>query len=147
MLHDRIQTLAEQAPPDQIDRYRWAAYSFRMPFWDWSQGDQSGDVPDFFMTDTVQVDTPDGQRIEIWNPLFKFDFKPVPQGFEGKVGTADRVAETQLIRAPVDAAGSHSSMAGIRKCLGRFARTRVRKQFCQHAAPGSGPSGGRFPPI
>ncbi|OSS49874.1 hypothetical protein B5807_05870 [Epicoccum nigrum] len=55
-----------------------------MPFWDWSQGDQSGDVPDFFMTDTVQVDTPDGQRIEIWNPLFKFDFKPVPQGFEGK---------------------------------------------------------------
>jgi tyrosinase len=87
-LHDTIQTLAERAPPAQIDRYRSAAHSFRIPYWDWSQGEQSGDVPDFFMTDTVQVDTPEGSRIEIWNPLHRFDFNPVPQGFEGKVGSA-----------------------------------------------------------
>lgn len=86
-LYARIQSIAEHASADQIDRYRWAAYSFRMPFWDWSQGDQSGDVPDFFMTETTTVDTPEGQNIEIWNPLYKYDFKPVPPagGFDGKV--------------------------------------------------------------
>jgi tyrosinase len=88
-LYARIRNIAEFAPADQIERYRWAAYSFRMPYWDWSLGDQSGDVPDFFMTETIAVNTPEGRIIEIWNPLYKYDFKPVPsvgQGaFDGKV--------------------------------------------------------------
>ncbi|KAH6638401.1 hypothetical protein C7974DRAFT_411824 [Boeremia exigua] len=83
-LYARIRQLAENAPADQIDRYRWAASSFRIPYWDWSQGDQSGEVPDFFMSETTVVDTPEGRKIEIWNPLYKYDFKPVPKGFEGK---------------------------------------------------------------
>lgn len=85
-LHARIQKIAEYAPVDQIVRYRWAASTFRMPYWDWSRGEQSGDVPDFFMTETTVVATPEGRNIEIWNPLYKYDFKPVPSvGFEGKV--------------------------------------------------------------
>ncbi|KAJ8111800.1 hypothetical protein OPT61_g5688 [Boeremia exigua] len=84
-LHARIRRIAENAPADQIERYRWAASSFRIPYWDWSQGEQSGDVPDFFMTETIVVHTPEGRNIEIWNPLYKYDFKPVPsRGFEGK---------------------------------------------------------------
>ncbi len=88
-LHARIQRIAENAPADQIERYRWAASSFRIPYWDWSQGEQSGDVPDFFMTETTVVGTPEGRNIEIWNPLYKYDFKPLPSsGFEGKVRNA-----------------------------------------------------------
>ena len=52
-------------------------------------GDQSGDVPDFFMTEMITVNAPEGRTVEIWNPLYKYDFKPVPsvgQGaFDGKV--------------------------------------------------------------
>jgi tyrosinase len=88
VLHDTIQTLAESFPPDKIDSYRDAAHSFRIPYWDWSQGDESGDVPDFFVNETVQVHTPEGKKLEMWNPLRRFDFNPVPQGFEGKVGSA-----------------------------------------------------------
>lgn len=61
-----------------------------MPYWDWSQGDASGDVPDFFMTETITVQAPEGRTVELWNPLYKYDFKPVPSvghgAFGGKVG-------------------------------------------------------------
>ncbi|KAF3001808.1 hypothetical protein E8E13_002868 [Curvularia kusanoi] len=88
ILHSRIQTIAEHAPSNQIDRWRWAAHSFRIPYWDWSQGDRSGEVPDFFMTETIMVETPEGRRMQMWNPLYKFDFKPVPaQGFDGKASS------------------------------------------------------------
>ncbi|KAF2622028.1 tyrosinase [Macroventuria anomochaeta] len=85
-LYARIQRIAEYASADQIERYRWAAYSFRIPYWDWSQGEQSGNVPDFFMTETTVVTTPEGRNIEIWNPLYKYEFKPVPSAgaFDGK---------------------------------------------------------------
>ncbi|KAF9699590.1 hypothetical protein EKO04_002625 [Ascochyta lentis] len=85
-LHANIQKIAENAPADQLDRYRWAAYSFRMPYWDWAQGEQSGTVPGFFMTPTTVVATPEGRSIEIWNPLYKYEFKPVPSAgaFSGK---------------------------------------------------------------
>lgn len=88
MLHETIQALAEMYPPDEIDSYRDAAHSFRIPYWDWSQGDQSGGVPDFFMTETVYVHTPQGVEFEISNPLHRYHFRPVPEGFEGKVGSA-----------------------------------------------------------
>ena len=43
-------------------------------------------MPDFFMAETALVATPEGRSIEIWNPLYKYDFKPLPsEGFEGKV--------------------------------------------------------------
>ncbi|KAF1359583.1 tyrosinase [Lizonia empirigonia] len=85
-LHAHMQRLAESAPADQVDRYRWAANSFRMPYWDWAEGNQSSNVPDFFMTPTVVVPTPKGRNLEIWNPLYKYDFKPVPSAgaFDGK---------------------------------------------------------------
>jgi tyrosinase len=88
VLQDKIQKLAASFPPEKIDKYRDAARSFRIPYWDWSQGDQGGDVPDFFMSDSVLVDTPEETNFEMSNPLHRFDFNPVPQGFEGKVGSA-----------------------------------------------------------
>lgn len=84
-LYARIQILASYAPEDQRERYRWAAYSFRIPYWDWSLGDGSGDVPDFFITETAMVATPEGRNIEIWNPLYKYTFNPIPEGFDDKV--------------------------------------------------------------
>lgn len=122
MLHARIQRIAENAPADQIERYRWAAASFRIPYWDWSQGGRSGDVPDFFMTETIVVNTPEGRNIEIWNPLYKYDFKPLPSsGFEGKVSTSPSEAVPQLIGISVDADQPHDSMASIRKSWGAIA--------------------------
>jgi tyrosinase len=86
-LYAHMQQIAESAPADQIDRYRWAASSFRMPYWDWAQGEQSGPVPDFFMTPTITVTTPEGNPVEISNPLYSYRFHPLPSGvaFNGKV--------------------------------------------------------------
>ncbi|KAJ4404417.1 hypothetical protein N0V91_005938 [Didymella pomorum] len=84
ILYGRIQTLATYAPEDQRERYQWAANSFRIPYWDWSLGDGGGGVPDFFVTETTMVDTPEGRRIEIWNPLYKYTFKSIPDGFDDK---------------------------------------------------------------
>lgn len=85
-LYGHIQHIAEHAPEDQIERYRWAASSFRIPYWDWSGGEQSGEVPEFFMSETIMVDTPEGRKIEIWNPLYRYNFNPVPsEGFDSKV--------------------------------------------------------------
>lgn len=94
-----MQQLAENAPADQIDRYRRAANSFRMPYWDWAQGEQSGAVPEFFMTSTIRVTTPEGRNVEIWNPLYRYDFKPVPKAgqFDGKVRLTHRMASLRLI--------------------------------------------------
>lgn len=84
-LYARVRTLATRAPADQTERYQWAAYSFRIPYWDWSLGEASGDVPDFFTSEMTTVATVEGRNIEIWNPLYKYTFHPIPHGFGEKV--------------------------------------------------------------
>ena len=39
------------------------------------------------MTPTTMVATPEGRNIEIWNPLYSYEFKPLPSAgaFDGKV--------------------------------------------------------------
>lgn len=71
-------------------RQRWkaAADSFRMPYWDWGLGEGAGSVPDFFIQEKIMADSPDGKTAEIWNPLYAFYFVSIPDGFSGKVRPA-----------------------------------------------------------
>jgi tyrosinase len=104
VLYARIQTLATYAPEDQRERYHWAANSFRIPYWDWSLGDGGGGVPNFFVTETTMVATPEGRNIEMWNPLYKYTFKSIPDGFDDKVrsfmhqGKPEANAQLQFMR-------------------------------------------------
>jgi tyrosinase len=71
---------------DRLARYAAAANSFRMPYWDWAQGEDAGPVPEFFITKKIDVIYPDGMKETIWNPLYAFYFHPInPDGFEKKV--------------------------------------------------------------
>ncbi|KAF1925295.1 tyrosinase [Didymella exigua CBS 183.55] len=99
-LYARIQILATHAPEDQRERYQWAAYSFRIPYWDWSLGDGSGDVPRFFVTETTVVFTPEGRNIEIWNPLYAYTFKSIPDGFEDKFRQMNRTVRWPASESP-----------------------------------------------
>jgi tyrosinase len=55
-----------------------------MPYWDWAQGTTTGPVPDFFMTPTLRVNDTDGTEVLIFNPLYSYKFKPVPDQFTEK---------------------------------------------------------------
>jgi hypothetical protein len=118
VLYGRIQTLATYAPEDQRERYQWAANSFRIPYWDWSLGDGGGGVPDFFVTETTMVDTPEGRRIEIWNPLYKYTFKSIPDGFDDKVRSICTEASLWLMLnysscgSIIQSAGQHQNTLG-----------------------------------
>ncbi|KAF1842823.1 Di-copper centre-containing protein [Cucurbitaria berberidis CBS 394.84] len=85
VLHERIQEIASRAPEDRYERYSKAARSFRMPYWDWAQGEKGGPVPDFFTTEMISVIKTDGVEKDMWNPLHTYRFHPVvPEDFEGK---------------------------------------------------------------
>ena len=78
--------IAWTAPADQIERYLFAADTFRMPYWDWAQGDKLGPVPDAFLTRKINVMDTDGTETSIRNPLYSYKFHEVPsKGFDGKV--------------------------------------------------------------
>ncbi|CAO2656503.1 Nn.00g053060.m01.CDS01 [Neocucurbitaria sp. VM-36] len=85
VLHGHIREIASRATPDQLERYNAAAKSFRMPYWDWAQGEKGGPVPDFFTTETITVNMTDGSEALIWNPFYTYYFHPlIPEDFEGK---------------------------------------------------------------
>ncbi|KAF1937431.1 tyrosinase [Clathrospora elynae] len=76
--------IANHAPSDRIERYLTAANEFRLPYWDWAQGTSLGPVPDFFMSPTITVTETDDTQTDIYNPLYSYKFKPVPDGFDEK---------------------------------------------------------------
>jgi tyrosinase len=80
-----VHSIAARAPPDQLERYLAAANEFRMPYWDWAQGTTTGPVPDFFMTPTLTVTDIDQSQVLIYNPLYSYRFKPIPEQFDEKV--------------------------------------------------------------
>jgi tyrosinase len=65
-------------------RYKSAADSFRIPYWDWARSD--GSVPDFVMQQSVWITRTNGIQDYIYNPLYSYKFHSViPGDFEGKV--------------------------------------------------------------
>lgn len=85
-LQQHIHSLALGAPADQVERFTKAAATFRMPYWDWAQGEKGGPVPDFFTTPTIPVTWPDGFQEDIPNPFFSYRFHElVPGDFDSKV--------------------------------------------------------------
>jgi tyrosinase len=84
-----MQDIALRAPADQVDRYKTAADSFRMPYWDWARGEVGGGVPEFFVQPSITVTTPNDTEETLSNPLYAYDFRPlVPGDFTGKVCVA-----------------------------------------------------------
>ncbi|KAE8841312.1 hypothetical protein HRS9122_05438 [Pyrenophora teres f. teres] len=79
-----VHDIATQAPADQVERYLAAANEFRIPYWDWAQGITSGPVPDSFTTSMLTVINTDGVSTPISNPLYSYQFKPIPDGFDDK---------------------------------------------------------------
>ena len=78
-----MQWLVEDLP---TDRYAAAAEAFRVPYWDWALGDKGGGVPDFFLTQSIDVVRLNGSEDTIRNPLYSYRFHPVEDGhFQGKV--------------------------------------------------------------
>lgn len=85
-LQQHVQSLASGAPEDQVQRFTAAATSFRMPYWDWAQGEKGGPVPDFFTTPTIPVTWPNGAQEDITNPFYSYRFHDlIPGDFDSKV--------------------------------------------------------------
>ena len=86
VLQNHMRKIAENASSDQ---WAAAATAFRVPYWDWGMGARGGPVPNFFMTDSIDVVRPDGSNNTISNPLYSYQFHPLEDGdFDGKVSVA-----------------------------------------------------------
>lgn len=95
-LYKRVQYYASTASPRAKDRFVAAANSFRMPYWDWARGESGGPVPDFFTTQMIDIVRPNGQKQELWNPLYSFYFHPlIPADFDSKVRSSKRILISQ----------------------------------------------------
>ncbi|KAF2750570.1 Di-copper centre-containing protein [Sporormia fimetaria CBS 119925] len=84
-LYKHVQTIASQFPSHLHDRYTTAAHDFRIPYWDWGLGDAAGELPELFVSPTVDVIGTSGEPETIPNPLYRYDFNPLmPGDFSGK---------------------------------------------------------------
>ena len=63
--------IANTFPADQRDQYRSAAWSLRVPFWDWTLNPA---LPDVVAQPQVTVNTPNGWQT-IDNPLYSYTFQ------------------------------------------------------------------------
>ncbi|KAK8205900.1 hypothetical protein HDK77DRAFT_379302 [Phyllosticta capitalensis] len=79
ILWGHIQDVAN-ALPESPDKASWvqSAKKWRAPFWDWAVLPPEGqtNVPDFLITPTINVTTPNGTQV-IDNPLFQYRFHPL----------------------------------------------------------------------
>ncbi|KAJ6505752.1 tyrosinase [Mycena vitilis] len=60
-------------------RFKQAALSLRQPYWDWAQ--HGVPPPEVISLDTVSIIAPDGQKIQVANPLRRYTFHPVDPSF------------------------------------------------------------------
>ncbi|KAJ6502787.1 tyrosinase [Mycena vitilis] len=61
------------------ERFKQAAASLRQPYWDWAQ--HSVPPPEVISLDTVSIIAPNGQKIQVANPLRRYTFHPVDPSF------------------------------------------------------------------
>lgn len=84
-LYEEVKRVASQFPTTTRARYQAAAASFRAPYWDWAANPPAGETffPGAASTPTIRIVTPtsNGQKVELRNPLFSYQFKPLnPNG-------------------------------------------------------------------
>ncbi|KAI4688971.1 hypothetical protein J4E81_007688 [Alternaria sp. BMP 2799] len=103
-LSSHVYDIAKKAPADQIERYLKAANEFRIPYWDWAQGNTIGPVPDFFTAPEIAVTDTDGSLTVVSNPLYSYKFNPIPAGFDQKWASM-----SSTIRWPNDATANATS--------------------------------------
>lgn len=76
--------IAADAPKELVGRFVSAASSFRLPYWDWAL--DSGSVPDFFLSETIDLTELDGTLALMRNPLYSYVFQWIDEeGFDDKV--------------------------------------------------------------
>ena len=83
ILHDRAVDVAKEYPIGQArNKALKIAARVRLPFWDWARKPLKSDegvIPATLRVPRLSVIHPDGTVGEIPNPLFRYDFNPVPQ--------------------------------------------------------------------
>ncbi|KAI1583306.1 hypothetical protein PtrARCrB10_03282 [Pyrenophora tritici-repentis] len=84
VVSDYVHDIATQAPTDKVERYLAAANEFRIPYWDWAQGTNSGPVPEFFTNPMLTVTNTDGVSTPMSNPLYSYQFNPISDRFDEK---------------------------------------------------------------
>ncbi|KAJ4365915.1 hypothetical protein N0V83_008537 [Neocucurbitaria cava] len=74
-LYQSIQEVIAQFPSSQQQRWKNAASTLRMPYWDWAQdpGTSGATVPTLIRDQTVTVTKPSG-TVTIANPLYSYSF-------------------------------------------------------------------------
>ncbi|KEZ46479.1 hypothetical protein SAPIO_CDS0817 [Scedosporium apiospermum] len=99
-------TLAEEYPANVRAKYRSAAQTLRIPYWDWAD---DATIPPSVGQAQIQVDTPKGKKT-IRNPLYSYNFPK--EAVDGKYGsiTGNRDA-TKTVRC--SAAEANARMAGV----------------------------------
>ncbi|KAF2840484.1 Di-copper centre-containing protein [Patellaria atrata CBS 101060] len=71
-------TIANEYPSNVRARYRTAASTLRMPYWDWAAAPANGNtVPNIVRASTIRLNTPTGSRV-INNPFFSYRFTQRP---------------------------------------------------------------------
>lgn len=74
VLAQHVQTVALQYTGSMADTYRRAADLWRMPYWDWADGQN---LPSIFSDPNVTVNGPVG-RVTLENPLLTYRFQQFP---------------------------------------------------------------------
>ena len=89
--------IANEFQGSDQQRYRDAAATLRIPYWDWAAPQNGGNiVPDVLVQNQISVNTPSGQR-NIDNPLYSYKFTKATQNLI----YSPFVSWTQTYRNPV----------------------------------------------
>ncbi|KAF2019892.1 tyrosinase [Aaosphaeria arxii CBS 175.79] len=84
-LYQHVRAAAMTFPSEIHDKFKEAANSFRIPYWDWALGEDGGDVPEFLLSPSVEITGADGVPRNVTNPLHHYEFHPLVSGdFDGK---------------------------------------------------------------
>lgn len=105
VLWSHARAIAEAYPAHQRERYRTAAATLRIPYWDWAIHPA---LPDAATQPYIQVNTPFGIQ-DIQNPLYQYVFHPdaAGNGFppSNPVSSIDHLLQGQTEGVPV---GKHA---------------------------------------
>lgn len=72
------QRIAERYPYSERPRYREAARTLRIPYWDWTSNPE---MPALVSEPSLEINGPGG-RYNVSNPLYEYAFHPQPPAAE-----------------------------------------------------------------
>lgn len=108
ILHDRAVDVAKEYPIGQArNKALELAARVRLPYWDWARNStnpEDGVIPKILRVERCTVTFPNGTSGEIFNPLYKYKFHPLPKEVFGElVCNSVRALDLQLINMfPMD---------------------------------------------